>query len=79
MQESEWYNYNVVINCIIFTCMPADLFFQSHFLFSHLPIVHADSVLEGVNVLQTFLCVSQYFHRLPHLKREDQFNFTSLS
>lgn len=51
--------------------MRANLLLHSQLLLCHLPVVHANGVTEGVNVLQTFLCVSQHIHRFPHLHREE--------
>lgn len=64
---------------MIYTFMPADLFFQSQLLLSHLSVVHANSVLEGVNVLQPLLHVCRPFHRLPRLQGEGHiYNFYSI-
>lgn len=78
MQKSELYKYNVVNNSIIFPFIHTDLFLQSHLLFSHLPVVTANSVLQGENVLHTFLHISKHFHSLPHLKREERFGLLKI-
>lgn len=53
----------------------ADLFFQSHLVFTQIPEVNANNMLEWLDILRTILWVSKHPFRLPHLTSEQRKTF----